>query len=599
MALPTSIPATLTASGQYTMEPVHFLGNVIESILDFTQSHPATGFGSTGTTQQRRAEQFTTGGSSVTCAGAIVPIHVVGNPTDNVILEIHGDSSGEPDETAIASVTIPAASLGVKGGSNQEDYLGYRVHHFDTPVSLSASTDYWLVASRSGTLNDTDKYAWSRLDFSDLAQSKYWNGSSWLGATFRNHFAILDDTHKVFSVGVYQTDTKEVTVTMATDPTSSFTAQDQANAPNNGEGAGSGQIRSIGYDRQFGEAAGFLPIITHHQVVPAMGDDTYPVEYHVFNLASNSWELVNQTPTGIETNIDLLNTVISGNEFLIANAFIGVRADGDMVIVYSGAHLADMGNDYSTIKWGRYEAGTWTINTTLHSQASTEYSICYAVMDADDRFNLSGSSYNTGSTSTTHWVDVISATNGTDLATTPSTGDSCHPMGSNTWHVMGPITRYDDSGTEKLFGVYVDDGTTTGDLWAMTWSSADTLSNADITTALISGSEVDDSVNSQFYVGCAVNGTDLHAVFWDNQATTVMTRDENTGSGWGTDSTGDFSVTGSTGSEGVAATVFDRGNGPVLAIIAFSGGTVEYDEYALSAAAAGTASTLLLLGVGP
>lgn len=103
--------------------------------------------------------QFTTDAD----AGAVREITIcAGNaqsPTDSLKVEIFAlDGSGHPTGTALGSATKAASSLQSVSLINGPDYDDIITFQLSSSISLSASTQYGLVVSRSSSLDDTNKY---------------------------------------------------------------------------------------------------------------------------------------------------------------------------------------------------------------------------------------------------------------------------------------------------------------------------------------------------------------------------------------------------------------------------------------------------------
>lgn len=98
--------------------------------------------GETGT-EERRAQSFSLG-SDATIIGITLQLAVVGTPTDNLVVEIQTNSAGAPSGTVVGSGgTIP--------GSDMSPTVALvRPHRVSLSASLTASTTYWVVVSRSG-----------------------------------------------------------------------------------------------------------------------------------------------------------------------------------------------------------------------------------------------------------------------------------------------------------------------------------------------------------------------------------------------------------------------------------------------------------------
>jgi len=73
-----------------------------------------------------------------------------GTPSDNVDLSLEADSAGTPSNTPIATAAVAGSSL--TGTPTDISFS------FSSPQSLSASTVYWLVLRRDGSLDGTNLY---------------------------------------------------------------------------------------------------------------------------------------------------------------------------------------------------------------------------------------------------------------------------------------------------------------------------------------------------------------------------------------------------------------------------------------------------------
>jgi len=72
------------------------------------------------------------------------------SPTDNIVVSIQADSGGVPSGTDIVSSTYPGTSLPGSNGIVTVDY--------SLSTTLTASTTYWIVWQRSGSLDGTNYY---------------------------------------------------------------------------------------------------------------------------------------------------------------------------------------------------------------------------------------------------------------------------------------------------------------------------------------------------------------------------------------------------------------------------------------------------------
>jgi hypothetical protein len=120
-------------------------------------------------TNEKAAQQFTAVGSMT---AVNVSIRKAASPTDNVVCELWSDASDLPDTLiATSPTTVSGASLGTAG----EVYV-----NFDLSYATTASTKYWIVLRRSGSLDATNNYAWDRNTTNPYANgfAATWNTSA-------------------------------------------------------------------------------------------------------------------------------------------------------------------------------------------------------------------------------------------------------------------------------------------------------------------------------------------------------------------------------------------------------------------------------------
>lgn len=95
----------------------------------------------------KRAQSFQIA-SAADIKNVAIELRRVNNPTDNFIISIEADNSGEPSGTPLSSITIDASTI-----SATKAYVEFTLA---SAASLSASTTYWLVFNRSGSLDGGD-----------------------------------------------------------------------------------------------------------------------------------------------------------------------------------------------------------------------------------------------------------------------------------------------------------------------------------------------------------------------------------------------------------------------------------------------------------
>jgi len=75
----------------------------------------------------------------------------VATPTDNIVVEFFASDGTKPTGSALATSEEQV-------GSELSTSCTPTMFYFSTPVEVTATTDYWLVLRRTGTLSNTNKY---------------------------------------------------------------------------------------------------------------------------------------------------------------------------------------------------------------------------------------------------------------------------------------------------------------------------------------------------------------------------------------------------------------------------------------------------------
>ena len=99
-----------------------------------------------------------------------MPVKLNGTPTDNVQVSVYTDNGGEIG-TLIETASISSADLTASFVST--------VFIFSGANTLTDSSTYWIVQSRSGDLNETHYY-WFGSDEGSSVISAFFDGSDWL-----------------------------------------------------------------------------------------------------------------------------------------------------------------------------------------------------------------------------------------------------------------------------------------------------------------------------------------------------------------------------------------------------------------------------------
>jgi len=97
------------------------------------------------------ANPFVFGSADNTLTGATFCLEAENGPSDGVYLELQGDAGGVPDDTPLdTSDTVSAATITTSFNDVSFTFTG--------AYTLVNGTTYWLVAKRSGSLDDTARY---------------------------------------------------------------------------------------------------------------------------------------------------------------------------------------------------------------------------------------------------------------------------------------------------------------------------------------------------------------------------------------------------------------------------------------------------------
>lgn len=139
-----------------------------------------------------RAAQGINEASAKTVDKLVVYIAKAGAPADTVQVAIQANAAGQPSGTDIAYGTVSGSSLTTTAAP-------YTIT-LNTRVTLSASTQYWVVYKRSGATDNTNYYRLGGLvytsQYSGGALYYYEGGSSWLASTdgVDAHVDLLEST---------------------------------------------------------------------------------------------------------------------------------------------------------------------------------------------------------------------------------------------------------------------------------------------------------------------------------------------------------------------------------------------------------------------
>lgn len=135
------------------------------------------GTASSGENAQGYAQQFTAVGTSLTGVG--IKLFKFGSPSDNIIATITSSAGG----SSLGSKSIATSSLSSGSVNN---------FVFDTPITLTSGTKYFIQVTRDGVRDTTNKWSW----YIDFATSWYNGGDLYqLSNTAWAVYSTTSDTH--------------------------------------------------------------------------------------------------------------------------------------------------------------------------------------------------------------------------------------------------------------------------------------------------------------------------------------------------------------------------------------------------------------------
>lgn len=148
-----------------------------ETLTSTTSTTAFTGaWGDSTGTHNRSAQRFTPTINGT--VGTIAIYYLVNNfpthiHTDDIVVSIQSDSSGSPSGTDLTELYQFTPTDGASCHT--------RTVNFASPASVTASTDYWIVYSRSGSLSDASYYGGCGDDTASSASFplKKYSSSSW------------------------------------------------------------------------------------------------------------------------------------------------------------------------------------------------------------------------------------------------------------------------------------------------------------------------------------------------------------------------------------------------------------------------------------
>ena len=328
----------------------------------------------------------------------------------------------------------------------------------------------------------------------------------------------------------------------ATDPTSSFTAQDTSNNP-----------VAVPTSMWTYQVSDVLHIVTQESAAAAAD-----VHYHTFSMATDTWG----------TKDELIETPKTAPTSTYTCCSVALRSDGDVIVLYNGDTDAVMGVEYDRVDYARKEAGAWTVGVAVDAAGETNYAGASVVLGASDRMHFffteilspTDRDVQHRSLSSANALDTVQ-----DVDTAPS-ATTAH------LHYYTPGISYVSGANTVVKTTYLDAGSGLNLAGIAISGAAPTISTS-------AASDVAINVVDGTPVAClAVDGTTTYLLYADDTTDDLWRDSQTDGGAWGTDAEVLDAVT----INRVSCAVYDR-SGKKLAYVYDDGGTVKYNEVDLSA----------------
>ncbi len=323
----------------------------------------------------------------------------------------------------------------------------------------------------------------------------------------------------------------------ATDPTSSFTAQDTSNNPT--------QTPLSMWAYQDGD-------IIH---IVAAGSSAPEIRYHRFSMTSDTWVTTGQT-------IEDLGKNAPGSTILAVSACTRGAFGDPVVCLYSGQTDRVMGTDYERVDHAtRTTSSTWTLRGL-------------ALGTSSDEFWWRGCACAIGTSNSVHFLTKRDTTFGAVNVSRTLRSDNTLSTRAESSLITTEsrftcLISYDDDGVREMTSIY-----STGKRIRFTESSGDATAPAgELITIPDATSKV---VNTTPVVCLAIDGSTMHGVFALDSDSDLYYDKSTTPpwSTWGTDVEHRDAVT----INRISCNVYNRSGARKLAMVYDDGGTIKYDE---------------------
>jgi hypothetical protein len=244
------------------------------------------------------------------------------------------------------------------------------------------------------------------------------------------HVSSADNTYAI----IFNNDSdveEHIQALKATDPADSFTEQDAAGHPINVSGA----------------TPSVLSTVQSGDVIHVAWADTNLYRYAQFNMATDNWDVTSQSIESVGANPPA--------EFWIS---IGVRSDGDVIVVYNGETDGVKGDEKERVDVNVRTGSTWSGPTSLDAGGDIHYGNPNVVKGplTDDMHIVWQETDNATPDPPTSWEDMEART--LDSADTLSTLTRNPGANSNNRQLGMPhAIAWDDSGTQRIGVIFIRD----------------------------------------------------------------------------------------------------------------------------------------------
>jgi len=504
-------------------------------------------------TAEARAQSFTPSGS-ISLAGINLGVAKSGSPTDNVYVEIHADSSSLPSGTVLGTSDV------IAGASVQTEAVGsIQTFTFSSPVSLSASTRYWFVLRRSGSVDASNYFLIRNYNGADAPYASH--GLSTLNTGVWSAESTVNDLQFQLITAFY---TGSALFGIFFDATNNML--EAWGSTNSGDSWT--EIGSYGHPAatDAGSTYETYDVVQDGSILHvAYLNASEQVVVRQFDMSTGRWGAVTGgTPSAVDltANVDVH---VTGTAALM----LARRSDGDYIVLRQGDADAIMGTSYRRVVYSRYEAGSWTNEVAVIPGADQSHFDLRAIaIDASDRTYFIFTNSVAGLSSS-----VLTSANS---LSSNQTIDSTIQAGNYT---AGHAAWVDDS-TDRIVVPYIDSG---GDTRLAYANVADTPTWS--TTAITSTNDAEYTNSNAGSI--AVNGTTIH-VLWPDDSTQDLWTDSCVAGTWtfGTDTELLDAVT----INGISANYLSGIGSGGVGYFYFDGSTVKYNGPAGVVGATGTVS---------